>query len=146
MINRNLDGKVINCQERSYCTILTNEEEECIVSFLKNKNRCMQAVNEKDREKLILEVLRIRKYTNKKMGGGRKYQKLSNNAKSALEKVNMFNSIKREAHMLILSKIWQRWATKERLINAIRRVGITNKSLSVEFMQQDKFKRVKECM
>ena len=65
MINRNLDGKVINCQERSYCTILINEEEECIVSFLKNKNRCMEAVNKKDLEKLILDVLRIRKYTNK---------------------------------------------------------------------------------
>ena len=62
-INRRLDGKVINSQERSYCTILTHNEESCIVSYLKNKNRCMQGVNKKDLEMLILDVLRIRKYT-----------------------------------------------------------------------------------
>ena len=85
-INRRLDGKIINNQERSYCKILTHDEEESIVAFIKNKNRCMQAVNKKELEKLILDVLRIRKFTNKKMGGGRKYQKLSNNAAAALEK------------------------------------------------------------
>lgn len=46
----------------------------------------MQAVNKKDLEKLIMDVLRIQKFTNKKMGGEKKYQKLSNNAASALEK------------------------------------------------------------
>ena len=65
------------------------------------------------------------------------------------EKASMFtefNSLNREAFMLILSRIWDRWATKERIINASRRVGITNDSLSVEFMQQEKFKRAEECM
>ena len=65
------------------------------------------------------------------------------------EKASMFtefNSLNREAFMLILANIWDRWATKERLINAARRVGITNDTLSVEFMQQDKFKRAEECM
>ena len=57
-----------------------------------------------------------------------------------------FNSLNREAFMLILSRIWGRWATKDRLINAARRVGITNDSLNVQFMQQDKFKRADECM
>ena len=85
-INRRLDGKIIHNQERAYCKILTHDEEESIVAFIKNKNRCMQAVNKKDLEKLIMDVLRIRSFTNKKMGGGRKYLKLSNNAKSALEK------------------------------------------------------------
>ena len=36
--------------------------------------------------------------------------------------------------------------TKDRLINAARWVGITNDTLSVEFMQQDMFKRAEECM
>ena len=65
------------------------------------------------------------------------------------EKASMFtefNSLNREAFMVILANIWQRWATKDRLINAARRVGITNDTLSVEFMQQDKFKRAEECM
>ena len=74
-----LDHKIINGQERQYRTILTNGEE-CVVTFIKNKNRCMQAVNKKELEKMILD---IRKYTNAKFKGGRKYQNLSNNALSA---------------------------------------------------------------
>ena len=85
-INKRLDGKIITGQERSYCTILTPAEEESIVSYVKNKNRCMQAVNKKELTKLILDVLRIRDFTNKKFKGGRKFIKLSANAKAALEK------------------------------------------------------------
>ena len=85
-INRRLDGKIINGQERQYCTILTHDEEECVVTYLRNKNRCMQAVNKKELEKIILDILRIRQYANAKFKGGRKYQKLSSNAISALKK------------------------------------------------------------
>ena len=91
-INRRLDNKIINGQERSYCTILTHDEEECVVTYLKNKNRCMQAVNKKELEKMILDILRIRKYSNARFKGGRKYQKLSNNAMSALEKGKLSRS------------------------------------------------------
>ena len=85
-INKRLNGKVVTGQERAYCTILTSEEENTIVKFVKNRNRCMQALNKKEVEKLILDALRIRDYSNKKLKGGRKFVKLSPNARSALEK------------------------------------------------------------
>ena len=113
-INRRLDGKVQNGEERSYCRILTDAEEKSIVSFAKNKNRCMQALNKKELEKLILDVLRIRDYTNRKLKGGRKFQKLSRYARSAIEKGRLgrrfwlrFNakhsslSLKRQGHVSI---------------------------------------------
>ena len=52
-INRWLNQKIVIGQEKKYCTILTNDEEECVVTFLKNKNRCIQAVNMKELEKMI---------------------------------------------------------------------------------------------
>ena len=58
-IHKQLDGKIVTREERSYCTILTSDEERSIVQFVKNKNRCMQAVNKKELEKLILDVLRV---------------------------------------------------------------------------------------
>lgn len=85
-INKRLDGKVISGEEKLYCKILTSQEEKMIVEYVKNKNRCMQAINKKELEKLILDVLRVRDYTNKKLKGGRKFVKLSTNAKMVLEK------------------------------------------------------------
>ena len=86
MINKRLDGKIVTGKERSYCTILTSDEEKSNVHFVKNKNRCMQPMSKKELEKLILDVLCIRDYTNKKLEGGRKFRKLSTNARAALEK------------------------------------------------------------
>ena len=37
-INNRLDNKVITGKEKEYCSILTNEEEESLVRFVKNKN------------------------------------------------------------------------------------------------------------
>ena len=48
--------------------------------------------------------------------------------------------------MIILGNIWSTWTTRESLINAARRVGITSKELSVNFMQQDKFDRAEACI
>ena len=47
--------------------------------------------------------------------------------------------------MIILGNIWSTWTTRESLINANRRVGITSKELSVNFMQQYKFDRAEAC-
>ncbi|XP_047135496.1 uncharacterized protein LOC124812660 [Hydra vulgaris] len=91
-INRRLDGKVINGKERDYCTILTDDEEASIVRFIKNKNRCLQATNKQDITKLIINVLRVRDYTNTKIKGGRKFKKLSLNARAALEKGKLSRS------------------------------------------------------
>ena len=49
-------------------------------------------------------------------------------------------SINSEAFMAILEWIWERWTTKDQLVNAVRRVGINNDTIGVEFMQQDMFK------
>ena len=49
----------------------------------------MQGMNKKEVEKLILDVLRIRDFTNRRFEGGRKYQALSKNAKAAIKKVKL---------------------------------------------------------
>lgn len=84
-INRRLDGKVKNGSEREYCTILTQEEEESIIAYIKNKNRAMQGIGRPEVKKLVMDVLRVRDYANKKMKGGRKFKALSKNAKTALK-------------------------------------------------------------
>ena len=91
-INRRLDGKIVNGNERQYCSILTEDEELSIVTFIKNKNRAMQGLNRAELTKLIMDILRVRSFANKKMKGGRKYVKLSQNAKNALTKNRCFNS------------------------------------------------------
>ena len=47
----------------------------------------MQALNKKDIyiEKVILNILHIRDFINKKIKGGRKFKMLSDNARSALK-------------------------------------------------------------
>ena len=65
------------------------------------------------------------------------------------EKDEMFteaNSLNKEAFMLILANIWDKWATKPTLLKATKRVGVTNEALSIEFMQQDKFDRADNCI
>ena len=46
----------------------------------------MQGLNKKELEELVLDVIRIRDFTNKKWRGGRKYQNLSQNENSAVQK------------------------------------------------------------
>ena len=84
-IDRRLDGKVKTGIEKQYCSILTAAEENSIVLFVKNKNRCLQGVNKKELTKLILDVLKIRQHTNHKIRGGRSFVKLSEHAKRALQ-------------------------------------------------------------
>ncbi|XP_047131973.1 uncharacterized protein LOC124811011 [Hydra vulgaris] len=55
-------------------------------------------------------------------------------------------SLNKEAFMLVLANIWDKWATKETIIKSVRRVGVTENSLSVEFMQKDKFERAENCI
>ena len=69
-INARLDGKVKNKNERSYCKILTEQEEESLVRFIKNRNRCLQSLSEKEVEKYALAILKVRILQNKK--GGKK--------------------------------------------------------------------------
>uniref|UniRef100_A0A7M5VBK8 Uncharacterized protein n=1 Tax=Clytia hemisphaerica TaxID=252671 RepID=A0A7M5VBK8_9CNID len=50
-INARLDGKVENKNERRYSKILTEQEEESLVRYMKNMNRCLQSLSEKEVEK-----------------------------------------------------------------------------------------------
>ena len=48
-----------------------------------------------------------------------------------------------EGFMQILASIWDVWTTKESLIKAARRVGITSSGININDMQKDKFAREK---
>ena len=41
--------------------------------------------------------------------------------------------------------LWPEWASKETIINAGKKVGISSGELSVEWMQGDKFSRAQLC-
>ena len=43
--------------------------------------------------------------------------------------------------MVILAGIRERWTTKDRLINAVKRDGVTNHILTVEVMQQTTYSK-----
>ena len=86
---RNYLGKVIKCtlavthnhELHHYCMIFIPEEEESLV-----KLRGLQGISKSELTTILLDILKIRDYMNKKCKGGRKFVKLSHNAKSTLEK------------------------------------------------------------
>ena len=49
------------------------------------------------------------------------------------------NHINREVFMEVLGSIWSKWTSKEAIVKAFKRVGISTSGLSVDWMQQDKF-------
>ena len=55
-------------------------------------------------------------------------------------------TISRESFMIILANMWGKWSTKESIVKAAKRVGVTSTELSVEFMQQNKFLQGAICM
>ena len=64
-------------------------------------------------------------------------------------KDNLFTpmmTVNREAFMIILANMWDKWASNISLIKAAKRVGVTPEGLSVHFMQQDKFEQAANCM
>ena len=83
-IDRRLAGLHQNIK-KEHLRILTMEEEKSIVQYIKNKNRCYQGILRKHVENLIIDVLKIRQHCNS-LKAGRKYKKLSRNAKQVLLK------------------------------------------------------------
>ena len=83
-IDRRLVGKNIKTK-KEHLRILTVDEERSIVEYIKNKNRCHQGVSRKEVTALIVDVLQIRQHCNSKIRGGRKFVKLSQNAKRVIE-------------------------------------------------------------
>ncbi|XP_065677263.1 uncharacterized protein LOC136071680 [Hydra vulgaris] len=57
-----------------------------------------------------------------------------------------FQTINREGFMTILGEMWDKWASRDTIINAAKRVGISKEGLSVNNMQQDKFHQAANCM
>ena len=55
-------------------------------------------------------------------------------------------AINREGFIKILAALWLEWASKETIINAGKKVGISSGGLSVEWMQEDKFSRAQLCI
>ena len=82
-INRILDGEEIG-QNKMHLAILTPEEEDAIVNYAKNKNRCLQGVTKKELSSVILNLLNYRLHTNKYNKNHRLYRKLSLNANKAV--------------------------------------------------------------
>ena len=81
-INRRLDGQVSHGEEKSYCSLLTAEEETSLVRYIKNRARCLQSMSQTQVEEVVLRVLRTREKINKR--GGRRFQALSPAAKNAV--------------------------------------------------------------
>ena len=59
-INSHFDKKLETGNEKSYCKILTNSEENSLIRYMKNRNRCLQSLSEKDVEKVVLLILKAR--------------------------------------------------------------------------------------
>ena len=86
-INRRLDGLVTTSSEYESRSILTNQEEQTLVTYLKNMNRCNQGVSRSKCEDMIIRMLAIRKSElNKGTRGGRRFKPLSQAAEDALQK------------------------------------------------------------
>ena len=58
----------------------------------------------------------------------------------------LLSSINREGFMLILAEVWNKWASKQAIVNAAKKVGVTPKELSIEFMQKDKFEKAEKML
>ena len=48
--------------------------------------------------------------------------------------------------MLILANIWEKWVSKETLVDAARKVDMTTTQLSVDMMQKDKSETAADIM
>ena len=52
-----------------------------------------------------------------------------------------FQAINREGFMIILRRIWDKWAFRDSIVDAAKRVGISKDGLNVNDMQQDIFQQ-----
>ena len=57
-----------------------------------------------------------------------------------------FMTINKESFMNILAELWLEWASKQTIINAGKKVGISSIGLSVKWMQEDEFLRAELCI
>ena len=62
-ITRHLEGKIKVGQEKEYCQILTCDEEEILVQYIKNKNEALQSVRRNELNEVIMKMLKLRAIT-----------------------------------------------------------------------------------
>lgn len=60
--------------------------------------------------------------------------------RNEIKDIIMDEHINKRVFMLVLSEIWDSWTSREMLIKAAKRVGISSDGLNVDWMQQDKFR------
>ena len=89
-INQHLSGKVRTGNEKAHQQILTTVEEKTLVKYLINRNRACQGLTDTQVEGIVLNMLRVRRDRNRK--GGRNFERLSKNAKDALERKHIGKS------------------------------------------------------
>ena len=82
-INRRLDDTITTGKEKEYCKILTEDEEDLLVRYIKNKRLSYQPANRQDLNDVIIKMLKLRSAANKK-SYGRRYIRLSDAAKAAI--------------------------------------------------------------
>ena len=89
-IYKHLAGTIVTGEEKEYAKILTATEETSLVKYLINRNRACQGLSESEVKGVVLNILRTRKQLNAR--GGRKFAKLSENAKTCLAKKSVGRS------------------------------------------------------
>lgn len=77
--------RITTGDEKKHLRLLTSNEEECLVKYMINKNRACQGLSRGEVEKLIIDMIKIRDGMNQSRGG-RKFIKLSHNARKVIEK------------------------------------------------------------
>ena len=55
-------------------------------------------------------------------------------------------TINRESFMNILAELWPEWASKQTIMSAGKKFGISSEGLNVKWMQEDKFLRAELCI
>ena len=81
---RRLNGKVQHGKEREYCRILTSDEENSLVNYIKNCNRAYQPLNRKTVTQVIINILIAREANNKRLRY-RNCTKLSDHARNVIK-------------------------------------------------------------
>ena len=65
-LSKRLDGEIRNGEEK--CQILTPNDEQSLFRHIRNKRRCLRGLTRGEVEKLVLNILHVRKKLNRPYG------------------------------------------------------------------------------
>lgn len=147
-INARLDGKSkINFKKRQDSSILTLDEERCLVRFILNKNRACQGISRGEITNVVHDILILRKKVNKTLKGGRKYIPLSRNAQNFLQKNKLSKSFWRtlEVNNKCLTRKRQGSASSKRAVACTKEMAINHiDELASELINTGIFKNAEQ--